>query len=89
MSPLGEDVNIQIRIIFTLIQNILFICGGAFDGIEKDHRTNECSRSGDIIQAECKEDRQTDLMKYIQPYRFEVFWTYSWNNRSFASSYLS
>jgi ATP-dependent protease Clp ATPase subunit len=33
--PLKEDVNTQTKICEVNTQNILFIAGGAFDGIEK------------------------------------------------------
>ena len=56
-------------------KNILFICGGAFDGIERKiaQRMNTHVVGYNSVQNVAKIDKN-DLMKYVQPMDLKSFW---------------
>ncbi len=69
-----EEENIQIRNLLRLILKILFIAGGAFDGIEKliSKRLNLNVIGYKSIKVDAISNQ--NILQFINPKRFEEIW---------------
>ena len=70
-------------------RNILFICGGAFDGIERKIAQRLNTHVVGYNGAECGENRQEGLNEVRASARLTLVRTYSRNHRASACAYLS
>lgn len=70
VPPQGGRKHPQQELVQVDTSNILFICGGAFDGIENIvlHRTQEAAMGfGANIRSKAKQESRNELMKKVEP----------------------
>jgi len=74
VPPQGGRKHPEQKLIKINTQNILFICGGAFDGIDKIiGRRVQTNTIGFNVDKELQEDMKKNLLRYVNPQDLKAF----------------
>ncbi len=74
VPPQGGRKHPEQKLIKVNTQNILFICGGAFDGIDKIiSRRVQTNTIGFNVDKELQEDKKKNLLRFVNPQDLRAF----------------
>ncbi len=74
VSPQGGRKHPEQKLVKVNTQNILFICGGAFDGIDRViARRVQTNTIGFNVDKELQEDMKKNLLRYVNPQDLKAF----------------